>query len=128
MLLTFAGCGQCNTPTPQGSDLVLNLSQSGSALSGSGSMTVTEAPPAGCAADPNCNQGPIGLVIPLAVTGTVSGSTVAMQWSGTVPGPTGISFVINATGTVAGNRMSGTATFTSPSVPTAQGTWAVNLQ
>ena len=126
--LTFTGCGLCtNTPTSSGSDVVLNLSQSGSALSGSASLTVKEAPPAGCPAEPNCTQGPIGAVIEATVTGTVSGTDVMMQWTGQPPGGGG-SFTVILNGTVSGNRMSGTLNLTATSGYPASGTWAVNLQ
>jgi hypothetical protein len=126
--MTFVGCGFCtNTPTNQGSDAVLNLSQSGNSLSGDGTGTVRDAPPAGCPAEPNCNWGPVGNVTPFSVAGTVNGTSVTMQLTGTAPGQGG-TFLIVLSGTVAGNRMSGAATFTSTNSPSGSGTWSLNLQ
>jgi hypothetical protein len=122
---TFAGCGACTTtPTTSGSDVVLTLTQSGSALSGNATATIREAPPAGCAAEPNCNQGPVGDVMTGTVSGTVNGANITMQWT-----LLGGAAVATLTGTVAGNRMSGNVTLPSgPQNPGATGTWALNRQ
>jgi hypothetical protein len=121
----FAGCGACTTtPTTSGSDVVLTLTQSGSALSGNATATIREAPPAGCAAEPNCNQGPVGGVMTATVSGTVNGANITMQFT-----LLGGAAVATLTGTVAGNRMSGNVTLPSgPQNPSATGTWALNRQ
>jgi hypothetical protein len=120
MVLTFAGCGGCpNSPNGGASDMVLNLSQSGSALSGNLTLTTRESFPAGCPADPNCTKVVIGEVITYSITGTVSGTSVTMQFTGASG---------TMSGTVSGNRMTGNLTGTSSDGTPITGTWSVNLQ
>ena len=123
MFLTFGGCGLCNTPNSAGFDMLLNLSQSGSTLSGNLVLTTREASPAGCPADPNCTKGPIGEVIPFSVTGTVSGTSVTMQLTDGGPGNPAI-----MSGTATGNRMMGSTTGTANDGRPITGTWSVNHQ
>jgi hypothetical protein len=134
MILSFSGCGDCtDVPLFAAADVALNVSDSSHALSGSATLTVREAPPAGCPAEPDCSHGRVGEVIPASVTGTVgAGGHVTMQWTATLGGggqvPAPILFDLE--GAVFSNRMSGTATVTGPAVPggSATGTWSVNLQ
>ena len=121
MVLTWSFCSDLcpNTPISAGLDMLLNLSQSGSTLSGNLVLTVREASPVGCPADPNCTKGPIGEVTPFSVTGTVSGTSVTLQLVGE-PG------ILN--GTVTGNRMTGSLTGTANNGASITGTWSVNLQ
>jgi hypothetical protein len=101
-------------------------------LSGNATVTVTEAPPAGCPAEPECDHGPVGDVIAASVVGSVgSGGRVTMHWEATVPGggaPALMMFALQ--GTVSANRMSGTVVLTGGGVAgaSATGTWSVNLR
>ena len=123
MLLIFSGCSVCpNTPATSGTDMLLNLTQSGSALSGDVFLTLREDSPGSCAAG-SCSENPIGEVVPFSITGTVSGTSVTMQMTGGEPTGT-----ITLNGTVTDNRMSGTLTGSDEGGRTITGTWAVNRQ
>jgi hypothetical protein len=123
MVLTFSGCDECpSTPSTSGADMVLNLSQSGSALSGTLFITTQEDSPGSCATG-SCAGHPIGEVIPFSVTGAVSGTSVMMQMTG---GQSGGTLTMN--GTVTDNRMIGSVTGTDEDGILLTGTWAVNLQ
>lgn len=134
MVVGFSGCGACgDTPSFNAADVALNVSDSSHTLSGNATLTVREAPPVGCPAEPDCSHGQVGEVIPASVTGTVgAGGHVTMQWTasfgvgGQVPTPV----VFDLAGTVFSNRMSGTVVVTGGAVPggSAKGTWSVNLQ
>ena len=126
MALSFSGCGACpDTPSFSAGDVILNISDSNHALSGNATVTIAEASVAGCPAEPDCNLGPVGEVIPASVTGAVTaGGRVTMRWEA----PTAAVFTLE--GTVSANRMSGTVILTGPAVPggSANGTWSVRLR
>ena len=121
MVLTWSFCSDLcpNTPISAGLDMLLTLSQSGSNLSGNLLLTIREAQPSGCAADPSCTKGPIGEVVSFSMAGTVSGTSVTLQFVGEPA-------ILN--GTVTGNRMTGSLTGTANNGASMTGTWSVNLQ
>jgi hypothetical protein len=121
MVFSIPGCGACaGAPPFNAADVALNVSDSSHALSGSAILTVREG-------------GPIGLVIPASVTGSVGpGGRVTMQWNASLDEggqePTSVLFALE--GAVSANRMAGTVIVTGGGVPagTADGTWSVALQ
>ena len=122
-------CGGANGPVCMcGLDMVLDLVQSGNSLSGSADNTIRENPGVPC---PNpgpsgaCTCGAIGETLTAAVTGSVNGASVTMQW--TSPTDTGGIAVFNFNGTLVGTRMAGTLTGTA-SLAATTGNWAANKQ
>jgi hypothetical protein len=100
-------------------DMVLDIVQSGSTLSGTATGRVRQVAPVGdCAED-------LGRTQTFPLTGTVSGSAITFRFELTDDDPVRLDF----TGTVSGNRMSGTVlVYDDPGNPNETpnaGTWAV---
>jgi hypothetical protein len=99
-----------------GVDVLLDLAQSGSTLSGRATSRVRQIGPGGCSIH-------VGDTIDFPLAGAVSGSAIAFRLEFTGDDP----FFLDFTGTVSGNRMSGTLLVLDyPNDPTpTPGTWAV---
>jgi hypothetical protein len=98
-------------------DISLDLSQSGSAVTGTGVGTVRGGT---CSFSDPSRQG--------TVSGSASGSAVTMVINLPPPAPGKSAITFNLSGTVAANRMTGTLTGTSTKGETFTGTWALNRQ
>jgi hypothetical protein len=103
---------------PVNLDVSLDISQSGSTLTGTVVLTVRN--PGPCAIQDTMRSG--------THTGSVSGSMVTMVITSPPPAPGKSTITFNLTGTVSGNRMSGALTGSSTNTETLTGTWAVNRQ
>jgi hypothetical protein len=98
-------------------DASLDISQSGSTLTGTVVLTVRN--PGPCAQD-TMRSG--------THTGSVSGSMVTMVINLPPPAPGKSTITFNLTGTVSGNRMSGAVNGSGTNGETLTGTWAVSRQ
>lgn len=123
LLLEFAACGACAPPS-RAVDVVVHMSDSDGALSGIATLTIREAPSAGCLAEPGCSPPAVGEVLTASVTGSVSaGGAVSMRWAAAP-------VTLDLQGAVFANRMSGTVVPADTSAPggAAGGTWSITLR
>ena len=105
-----------------GVDLVLDLVQSGSGVSGTATARVRQIASAGECDDPTV----LGAVVSAPLTGTVSGNAISFSFETFIEE----AFRIDFTGTVTGNRMGGTVivVFVDPNESPEHGTWSVTRQ
>ena len=105
-----------------GVDLLLDLVQSGSAVTGTATGRVRQIASVGECDDPAV----LGAVVSAPLTGTVSGSTISFSFETFIEE----AFRIDFTGTVTGNRMGGTliVVFVDPTESPEYGTWSVTRQ
>lgn len=103
-------------------DLLLDLVQSGTSISGTATGRVREIFEQG----EECDTQVLGMIVSAPLTGTMTGSTIAFSFSTFIEE----AFRIDFTGTVIGNRMDGTATvvFVDPGEPPEFGVWSVVRQ
>jgi hypothetical protein len=105
-----------------GLDLLLDLVQSGSTVSGTATGRVREIFGQG----EECDAQVLGMIVSAPLTGTISGRTIALSFSTLVEE----AFRVDLTGTVIGTRMDGTVTvvFVDPSESPEFGVWSVRRQ